>query len=114
MTTDQIKMAANMFIQDAKLTTWPQEAHVAFVAHVVKTMVAVHKGDYRAVAKDVLTTGQEHGALFANASAFRQWLQSDKVALLPKGEPSAAGNRYAKFLEDVVEDQKATIKRLAS
>lgn len=106
MTKTSIKTEAAAFIKAAKLADWNQEAHVAFVAKLVKQLVfgscngACSEDEAKAIAQDcasaIMTAGQEHGSTFSNASAFRQWLQSKDVALLPKQtEAEQLSNRFA-------------------
>jgi hypothetical protein len=95
MTKDQIKSSAAAFITAAKLTEWNQEAHLALVAKVVKAELADAKGDADKVKLAILQCPLP--ALYANASAFRQWLQSKDVALIPATPASDKGvlNRFA-------------------
>lgn len=101
MTKDQIKSAAAKFISTAKLTEWPQEAHNAFVAYSLKrALIASNAVANDAMAMPIvetlMTMQATMPALTANASAFRQWLQSKDVALLPASTPEAKlANRYA-------------------
>lgn len=91
MTKDSILKAAGSFIKAAKLNEWDQESHIAFVAYLAKQ----EKPKAEELPKWLLAVGAACPAVLANASAFRQLLQSDKVALLPKGEATQLGNRFA-------------------
>lgn len=94
MTETIIKTAAAQFIKDAKIADagWSQEAHIAFLARFLKAELALKPEQVIAI----MEIGQCKASLLANASAFRQWLESKDVALLKKqDENKSLGNRYA-------------------
>ena len=104
MTKTQIKNFASEFIKLSGAKSWDQETHVAFVAWVMRQQItekwsAGLPKTTAELAKAVqgIILGVEMPSLLANASAFRQWLESKDVALLAKSETVTA-NRYAALL----------------
>lgn len=92
-TESAIKTAAAAFIAAAKLTTWPQEAHIAFVAKLLRAELGLDTTQVEAL----LTLAAECPSLLANASAFRQKLQGEAWGQpLPAApEKAISGNRFA-------------------
>lgn len=91
MTKDTIKRYAASFIHDASVDSWSQEAHNAFVVKVLRAELGLDST--QAIA--ILEIQAAMPSLMANASAFRQWLESKDVALLAKAtESKPLGNRY--------------------
>lgn len=106
MTKNQIKTYAAKFIEISGAKSWDQETHVAFVAwtlrqHITEKWPAgvVLPKTAAELAKAIqgIILAVEMPSLVANASAFRQWLESKDVALLAKSETVSA-NRYASLL----------------
>lgn len=92
ITKVSIQTHAKTFIANGKLTEWPQEAHNCLVAYILKRELDLDDDQVSAL----MEAQQAMPALTANASAFRQWLQSKDVALLPKADDAKPlGNRYA-------------------
>lgn len=61
---------------------WDADAHVGLVVRVVSDALGITpKPEQKAALKKALAS---HG-VGGNASQFRQWLESDKIAKLPKG-----------------------------
>lgn len=113
MTKTQVQHHAKSFIASAKLKDWNQESHSAFQAYILKQLLSTTKpgpadkegkpgAEVPIVMADLpklwLALGSEFPALLTNASAFRQWLQSDKVALLAKAESDEPANRYGNLI----------------
>lgn len=90
-----IQAEAKSFITSAKpaLTSWDQQDHIVFLALILKKHCSLSQEQFA----QIIQLGQEKPSLLTNASAFKQWLQSDKVALLPKA-PAETGDKAAALL----------------
>lgn len=85
---------AEEFIASAKLKEWPQEAHNAFVAKVLKNELGLDETQV----DGLMELQMALPSLTANASAFRQKLQGKEWGHLlpeaPKGPAGGLVNRY--------------------
>jgi hypothetical protein len=91
-----IRSYAADFISAADLKDWKQEAHVAFVAYVLKRELGLESTQVQSL----MEIGQAVPALLANASAFRQKCQGKEWGyLLPEAEgKTALQNRFGNLI----------------
>lgn len=95
MDKTEIKNEVAKFITMASITEWNQEAHNAFVAWLIKREAALEPHQV----ETIMLMQQAMPSITANASAFRQWLESKDVALLKKAEPATKSlSRYAALI----------------
>lgn len=91
MTKLQIQAAAASFCKAQKVDEWSQDAHNAFVRTILRDHMKLGPDSLRMVKE----AQEAMGSLTANASAFRQWLENDKVAILkPTAKAEKLADRY--------------------